>query len=165
MKKMMKMLEMTMIIESRIIESRMKMIDWMMKFLIIRFCDSELLMTTCDKIFSLIFFDSMFIFHNKSFWRSWTWSLLVCFFDLHDSIKILMCNIFVWSNFNCSEKVYFKLRNRNSQNRSKLILWVHNLRRYWLNNSEIDELHNDWRDSRSNHCERFAEVLDHWFLI
>jgi hypothetical protein len=35
---------------------------------------------------------------------------------------------------------------------------------YWSNNSEIDELHNDWRDSRSNHCERFSEVLDHWFL-
>jgi hypothetical protein len=61
---MMKMLEMTMISESRIIESRM--IDLMMKFLIIRSCDLELLMTTCDKIFSLILFDSVFISRNKS---------------------------------------------------------------------------------------------------
>ncbi len=120
MKKMIKMIEMTMITESRIVESRMiestmiksrmieskvKMIDLMMKFLVIRFCDSELLMTTCDKIFSLILFDSMFIFRNKSSWRLWTWSLLVCLFDEHDSIKTLVCKIFAWSNFNCSAKV------------------------------------------------------------
>ncbi len=38
------MLDMTMITESRII-------DLMMKFLMIRFCNLELLMTICDKIF------------------------------------------------------------------------------------------------------------------
>jgi hypothetical protein len=87
----------------------------------------------------------------------------MCLFNQHDSIKTFMCNIFVWSNFNLSVRVYFKFRSRNSQNRSKLTLTVHNLRRYWSNNSEIDHLHNDWRDSRSSHCERFSEVLDRLF--
>jgi hypothetical protein len=157
-KRMIKMLEMTIMTESRMIESRV------IKFLVIRFCDSELLMTTCDKIFSLILFDSAFISHNKDSWTSWTWSLFVCLFDQHDSIKTLVCNILVWSNFNCLARVYFKFRDRSSRNRSKLTLTVHNPRLYWSNNSEIDELHNDWRDLRSNHCERLSEVLDHWFL-
>ncbi len=88
----------------------------------------------------------------------------MCLFDLHDSIKILVCSIFFWSNFNCLARVYFKFRSRSSQIRNKSTLTVHNLRRYWSNNFEIDELHNDWRDSRSNHYERFSEVLDHWVL-
>jgi hypothetical protein len=65
---------MTMITESRIIKSRIiksriiksRMINLMMKFLVIRFCDSELLMTICDKIFSFILFNLAFIFHNES---------------------------------------------------------------------------------------------------
>ncbi len=141
------------------------MIELMMKFLIIHFCDSELLMTACDKISSFILFDLMFIRHNKTSWTPWTWSLRACLFDQHDSIKTLVCSILVWSNFNCSVKAYFNIRSRNSQNRNKLSLTVQNLRRYWSINFEIDELHNDWRDSRSSHCERLFEVLDHWFLI